>query len=164
MTLTPSTGDSDDDLSATTPTPSADSETHSRQPHVFFRRGVFFAHKVGELKRHKDEMMGHFGGYLNDFQEFEPVVNDLIYIHRSSALLSLIAETSCGGESHIAPGGSVSVISSSASGIEEVVTAGDDEAGSSSFCGVSHPPEKPSIAEEPATSLSPFSTARATSL
>ncbi|KAF2617473.1 hypothetical protein F2Q68_00041435 [Brassica cretica] len=48
--------------------------------------------------------------------------------------------------------------------IEEVVAAGDDEAGSSSFCGVSHPPEKPSIAEEPATSLSPFSTARATSL
>ncbi|CAN6860224.1 unnamed protein product [Brassica oleracea] len=91
--------------------------------------------RVGELKRHRDEMMGHFGGYLNDFQEFEPVVRPPT-MESNYPLLE----------------------------IEEVVAAGDDEAGSSSFRGVSHPPEKPSIAEEPATSLSPFSTARATSL
>ncbi|WZZ88270.1 hypothetical protein YC2023_116849 [Brassica napus] len=91
--------------------------------------------RVGELKRHRDEMMGHFGGYLNHFQEFEPVVRPPT-MESNYPLLE----------------------------IEEVVAAGDDEAGSSSFRGVSHPPEKPSIAEEPATSLSPFSTARATSL
>ena len=91
--------------------------------------------RVGELKRHRDEMMGHFGGYLNDFQEFEPVVRPPT-MESNYPLLE----------------------------IEEVVAAGDDEAGSSSFRGVSHPPEKPSIAEEPATSLSPFSTARAKSL
>ncbi|WZZ81560.1 hypothetical protein YC2023_102132 [Brassica napus] len=87
--------------------------------------------RFGELKRHRDEMMGHFGGYLNDFQEFEPVVRPPT-MESNYPLLE----------------------------IEEVVAAGDDEAGSSSFRGVSHPPEKPSIAEEPATSLSPFSTAR----
>ncbi|KAF3503044.1 hypothetical protein F2Q69_00042623 [Brassica cretica] len=91
--------------------------------------------RVGELKRHRDEMMGHFGGYLNHFQEFEPVVRPPT-MESNYPLLE----------------------------IEEVVAAGDDEAGSSSFRGVSHPPEKPSIAEEPATSLSPFSKARATSL
>ncbi|CAF2111393.1 unnamed protein product [Brassica napus] len=62
--------------------------------------------RFGELKRHRDEMIGHFGGYLNDFQEFEPVVRPPT-MESNYPLLE----------------------------IEEVVAAGDDEAGSSSFRG-----------------------------
>ncbi|KAF8099708.1 hypothetical protein N665_0238s0036 [Sinapis alba] len=128
------------------------------------------------LNVHREEEMmmmmmgGHFVGDMNDFQEFEPVVRPTMM----DAKYPLLE-------------------------IEEVVAGGDDEAGSSSFRGVSHPPEpddmdlittvyvpttiseksksakgpfledlslcvppkKPSIVEEHATSLSPFSMARA---
>ncbi|CAH2057953.1 unnamed protein product [Thlaspi arvense] len=77
------------------------------------------------LNVHREEMMmGHFGGNLNDFQEFEPVVTSVRSMKAKYPLLE----------------------------IEEIVAADDDvtckgsndmseEAGSSSFRGVSHPPE-----------------------
>ncbi|ESQ39116.1 hypothetical protein EUTSA_v10001322mg [Eutrema salsugineum] len=77
------------------------------------------------LNVHREEMMmGHFGGNLNDFQEFEPVVTSVRTMKAKYPLLE----------------------------IEEIVSADDDvtckgsndmseEAGSSSFRGVSHPPE-----------------------
>ncbi|KAF8048986.1 hypothetical protein N665_2336s0005 [Sinapis alba] len=101
------------------------------------------------LNVHREEMlmMDQFGGNLNEFQEFEPVV-------RSTTKYPLLE-------------------------IEEIVASADDdmseEAGSSSFRGVNHPPEPddmdlittvyvPTISDTTkpdATSLSPFSMPRA---
>ncbi|KAJ0258571.1 Protein kinase domain-containing protein [Hirschfeldia incana] len=68
------------------------------------------------LNVHRDEMMCHFnGGDMSDFQEFEPVVRPPTTMVDSNYPLLEIEE--------VVPGG------------------GDDEAGSSSFRGVSHPPE-----------------------
>ncbi|KAG2326139.1 hypothetical protein Bca52824_008867 [Brassica carinata] len=72
------------------------------------------------LNVHRDEEMmmigGQFGGDMSDFQEFEPVVRPATM--ESNYPLLEIEEVVAGG------GG-----------------GGDDEAGSSSFRGVSHPPE-----------------------
>ncbi|WZY91754.1 hypothetical protein YC2023_064083 [Brassica napus] len=64
------------------------------------------------LNVHRDEMMMMIGGDMNDFQEFEPVVRPTTMDSKYPLLE-----------------------------IEEVGGGGGDEAGSSSFRGVSHPPE-----------------------
>lgn len=77
------------------------------------------------LNVHREEMlMGQFGGNLNDFQEFEPVVTSVRTMKAKYPLLEI--EETMAGDYDITCKGSIDM---------------SEEAGSSSFRGVSHPPE-----------------------